>query len=76
MATPQNALTFIDEVLRQIGAPVNATTVQAMTLWLESEQGGSGLPDFANNQGNPLGIQTPEAQATSTPRSTTLHLGT
>ena len=63
MATPQNALTFIDEVLRQIGAPVNATTVQAMTLWLESEQGGAGLPDFANNQGNPLGIQTPEAQA-------------
>jgi len=58
---PANAKVFIDGVLKGIGAPVNAITEQAMLNWLANEQGGSTLPDFTQDQGNPLGVQTSEA---------------
>jgi hypothetical protein len=57
-----DASAFIDGVLKGIGAPVNATTTAAFQTWLENEQGG-GLQTFEQNKGNPLGVQTPEAQA-------------
>ncbi|MDE2022282.1 MAG: hypothetical protein KGI71_05230 [Patescibacteria group bacterium] len=62
-AIPPQATQFIDGVLKRIGARVDAATVHAFILWLENEQGGAGLPDFLNNMGNPLGIQTTAAQA-------------
>lgn len=58
-----NVKTFVDGVLNGIGAPINNATEQAMLNWLANEQGGNGLPDFTQNQGNPLGVQTPDAQA-------------
>jgi hypothetical protein len=63
MAISTAATQFIDGVLRGIGAPVNAATVQAFTDWLANEQGGPDLTSFDANKGNPLGIQTPAAQA-------------
>lgn len=54
----QQSKAFIDGVLRGIGAPINPVTEQAMKNWLANEQGGPSLPDFAHNQGNPLGVQT------------------
>jgi hypothetical protein len=60
---PGNAKQFIDGVLVGIQAPVNAQTEKAMYWWLANEQGGPGLTAFTHNQGNPLGVQTPEAQA-------------
>jgi hypothetical protein len=59
---PGNAKQFIDGVLVGIQAPVNAQTEKAMYWWLANEQGGPGLTTFANNQGNPLGVQTSTAQ--------------
>jgi len=59
---PANSKTFIDGVLVGIGAPVNPQTEQSMRDWLANEQGGPSLPDFAHNQGNPLGVQTNGAQ--------------
>lgn len=59
---PPQAKTYIDGVLKRIGAPITANTEKGFTLWLENEQGGTGLPSFTQNQGNPLGIQTPQAQ--------------
>ena len=55
---PADAKTFIDGVLRGIGAPVNNANEQAMLDWLANEQGGPNLPDFPKDQGNPLGVQT------------------
>lgn len=63
MAIPASAAQFIDGVLRDIGAPVTATTQQGFIDWLANEQGGPDLTSFEANKGNPLGIQTPEAQA-------------
>ena len=58
-----NVKTFVDGVLNGIGAPINNATEQAMLNWLANEQGGVGLPDFTQDQGNPLGVLTPDAQA-------------
>jgi len=55
---PADAKTFIDGVLRGIGAPVNNANEQAMLDWLANEQGGPNLPEFPKDQGNPLGVQT------------------
>ncbi len=63
MAISQAATQFIDGVLRDIGAPVNATTVKGFTDWLANEQGGPDLTSFDANKGNPLGIQTAAAEA-------------
>jgi hypothetical protein len=62
MTIPASATQFIDGVLNRIGAPVNANTQQAFVNWLANEQGGPNLTTFEANKGNPLGIQTPEAQ--------------
>jgi hypothetical protein len=62
MAIPADAKTFIDGVLNGIGAPITSVTEQGFVNWLANEQGGPNLTTFENNKGNPLGIQTPEAQ--------------
>jgi len=63
---PSNAQTFIDGVLTGIGAPLNNETREAMYDWLANEQGGPGLPDFNQNQGNPLGVQSPGGELSGT----------
>jgi hypothetical protein len=63
MAISTSATQFIDGVLKGIGAPVNATTVQAFTDWLANEQGGPNLTSFDANQGNPLGVEDPAGKA-------------
>lgn len=63
MAISAAATQFIDGVLKGIGAPLNAITTGSMISWLANEQGGPDLPDFDTNKGNPLGIQTPAAEA-------------
>jgi hypothetical protein len=62
MTISSNATRFIDGVLNEIGAPINTTTVTGFHNWLANEQGGPGLTSFDANMGNPLGIQTSEAQ--------------
>jgi hypothetical protein len=63
MAISTSATQFIDGVLKGIGAPVNATTVQAFTDWLANEQGGPDLTSFDANKGNPLGVMNAAGQA-------------
>src|ERR1019366_2928403 len=63
MAIPADATTFIDGVLKGIGAPVNANTVQGFVNWLANEQGGPNLTSFEANKGNPLGVMDPAGQA-------------
>jgi hypothetical protein len=60
---PASATQFIDGVLKGIGAPVNATTVQGFVNWLANEQGGPNLTAFEANKGNPLGVGNPAGHA-------------
>ena len=59
---PKDVRAFIDGVLTDIGAQATTTAVDGLAIWLENEQGVNWTA-FENNKGNPLGIQTAEAQA-------------
>jgi hypothetical protein len=60
---PADAKTFIDGVLKGIGAPINAQTEQGFVNWLANEQGGPNLTAFEANKGNPLGVGNPAGHA-------------
>lgn len=62
MAAPTDVTKFAEGVIKELGAPVNSATITAFETWLANEQG-SNWSAFENNKGNPLGIQTPQAQA-------------
>jgi hypothetical protein len=62
MAAPAEVTAFAEGVIKDLGAPVNSATITAFETWLANEQG-SDWSAFNNNKGNPLGIQTPQAQA-------------
>ena len=59
---PAAAKQFIDATLKDAKIPINKTSVGAMSTWIQVEQG-AGFTAFEKNKGNPLGIQTPAAQA-------------
>jgi hypothetical protein len=62
MTAPAQVTAFAEGVIKDLGAPVNSATITAFETWLANEQG-SNWSAFENNKGNPLGIQTPQAQA-------------
>jgi len=63
---PKDAVTFIQGVLKGIGAPINAQTEQGFVNWLANEQGGPNLTSFEANKGNPLGVMDPAGHAAGT----------